>query len=1024
MRLAEWAQSHARSILFLVAVLAAAGAVSSFSLPVALFPQVSFPRVRITLDAGDRPAEQMAIEVTQPVEEAVRAVPGVAGVRSTTSRGSAEISVNFQWGDDMVAAMLEVESEVNKQLPSLPAGTSFSVERMDPTVFPVIAYSLTSQTHSLAELRTLAVYTLSPALSTTPGVSRTDVVGGETEEYRVEVDPGKLQALGLTLKDVADALSASNVLTAVGKLEQYDKLYLLISDTRFHSFEEIGKTVLKSTPGGVVLLDDVAKIRRSTAPQWIRVTADGRDAVLFQVYQQPGGNTVRIAADIKAKLRELGKQIPPGVTLANWYDQSELIVGSAQSTRDAVLIGIGLAGLILIAFLRSWRVTLIAALTVPAVLCATILMLSVLNMSFNIMTLGGMAAAVGLIIDDAIVMVEHVIRRLRGGQGRGTLETVMRAAGEFTRPLAGSSAATIIIFAPLAFLSGVTGAFFKTMSLTMAASLAMSFLVAWMAVPILAARWLEEAEEVEGHGRITRAMHKAYAGVMRRLLRRPALVLVPLAVVALGGWMAFHNVASGFMPAMDEGGFILDYISPPGTSLVETDRLLRKVEAILRETPEVQTYSRRTGAQLGGGVTEPNTGDFFVRLKSGRRRGIEEVMDDVRTDVAEKAPGLEIETAQLMEDLIGDLTSVPEPIEVKLYSDDEKLLHELAPKVAETIGKVSGIVEVKDGIIPAGDALTIQVNRVKAGLEGVDPDGLTKAIQEMLEGDVTTQIQSGPQLVGVRVWIPAGARRTMRDIANLQMRAPGDGHLFPLKRVAQLIPVTGQPEITRDDLRRMAAVTARITGRDLGSAARDVKKALDAPGLLPAGASYTMGGLYEQQQIAFRGLTMVMIAAIVLVFLLLLFLYESFRAAGAMLLVAILAVAGVYIGLWVTGTEFNITSRMGMTMVVGIVTDLDLLLLGIPGTRGNGEPAGDRGDQPDASHHDDLLRGDAGAASPGARLGQRRGYAAAAHDRDYRRAGVRAAAGAGGIAGAAGNAIHPAHARSLKTYRFNSLNAW
>jgi len=944
MKFTAWAQRHARSILFLVAILAAAGAVSSFSLPVALFPQVSFPRVRIDLDAGDRPAEQMAAEVTRPVEEAVRAVPGVRGVRSTTSRGSAEISVNFDWGDDMVAAMLQVESEVNKQLPSLPAGTAFSVERMDPTVFPVIAYSLTSETHSLAELRDIAKYILGPALSTTPGVARTDVQGGETEEYRVEVDPAKLQALGLTVKDVADALSAANVLTAVGKLEQYNKLYLVISDTRFHEFGEIGKTVLRSTPAGVVLLDDVARVERSTAPQWIRVTADGRDAVLFQVYQQPGGNTVRIAGDIKAKLQEMARQIPPGVKLSNWYDQSELIIGSAQSTRDAVLIGICLAGLILIAFLRSWKVTLIAALTVPAVLCATILMLTVLKMSFNIMTLGGMAAAVGLIIDDAIVMVEHVIRRLRGGHGRGTRETVMRAAGEFTRPLAGSSAATIIIFAPLAFLSGVAGAFFKTMSLTMAASLAISFLVSWLAVPILSARWLEEAEEVESHGGITRAMHRGYSRIMGVLLRRPALVLVPLAVMGVAGWLAFRNVGSGFMPSMDEGGFIIDYVSPPGTSLGETDRLLRKVETILRETPEVSTYSRRTGAQLGGGVTEPNTGDFFVRLKPGKRRPIEEVMDDVRKEVAGKVPGLDIETAQLMEDLIGDLTSVPQPIEVKLYSDDDKVLRDLAPKVADAIGKVNGVVEVVNGIVPAGDALTIQVDRVKAGLEGVDPDGLTKAIQDMLEGDVTTEIQTGPKLVGVRVWIPAGARRTMRDIENLQMRAPGDGHLFPLKRVAELIPVTGQPEITRDDLRRMVAVTARITGRDLGSAARDVKKVLETPGLLPPGVPYTMGGLYEQQQIAFRGLTMVMIAAILLVFLLLLFLYESFRAAGAMLFVAILAVAGVYIGLWVTGTEFNITSRMGMTMVVGIVTEISIFyyseLQELAGTNNRLEMAG------------------------------------------------------------------------------------
>ncbi len=921
MSFTAWAQSHARSILFFLAILVVAGVVASFSLPVALFPHVSFPRVRITLDAGDRPAERMAIEVTTPVEEAVRAIPGVRSVRSTTSRGTAEISVNFDWGEDMVAAMLQCQSQVNKILPALPAGTSFEVERMDPTVFPVIAYSLTSDSHSLVELRDLALYTLRPALSTVSGVARVTVQGGRVEEYRVNVDPDKLQSFKLTLAEVASALSASNVQVAVGHLEQYNKLYLVVSDTRFQKFEEIEKTVLRSTPDGVVLLEDVAQIEHSSEPQWIRVTADGHDAVLFQVYQQPTGNTVEIASGIKAKLREMKKQIPDGVKIADWYDQSDLITASEYSTRDAVLIGIVLAAIVLLAFLRDWKVTLIATLTVPAVLAATILLLYVLKMSFNIMTLGGMAAAVGLIIDDAIVMVEHIVRRARGSAEGDSRSRVLRAASEFTNPLAGSSAATIIIFTPLAFLSGVTGAFFKALSLTMAASLIISFFVAWLAVPILCASLLRTDSKIDRPGSFTQRVHEVYRENMQRLLRRPRFVFLFLIPLLLLGFLAFKNVPSGFMPVMDEGGFILDYISPPGTSLAETDRLLRQVETILQETPEVQTYSRRTGLQLGGGVTEANTGDFFVRLKPFPRRGIEEVMDGVREEIETHVPGLQIELLQLMEDLIGDLTSVPQPIEIKLYSDDEATLHTLAPKVADTISKVKGVIEVKAGIIPAGDALNIQVDRVKVGLEGMDPDAVTKALDDFLTGNVTTKIQQGPKLIGVRVWIPRDARETMRNIDNLLLRTP-DGHLFPLKRVATLTPLSGQPEIMRDDLKRMVAVTARISGRDLGSTVRDVKKALARSNVIPNNVLYRFGGLYEQQQIAFRGLTLILFAAIVLVFLLLLFLYESFRVAGAMLLIPIFAVAGVYLGLWLTRTEFNITSRMGMTMIVGIVTEI------------------------------------------------------------------------------------------------------
>ena len=921
MSFTAWAQSHARSILFFLAILVVAGVVASFSLPVGLFPHVSFPRVRITLDAGDRPAERMAIEVTTPVEEAVRAIPGVRSVRSTTSRGTAEISVNFDWGEDMVAAMLQCQSQVNKILPALPAGTSFEVERMDPTVFPVIAYSLTSDSHSLVELRDLALYTLRPALSTVSGVARVTVQGGRVEEYRVNVDPDKLQSFKLTLAEVASALSASNVQVAVGHLEQYNKLYLVVSDTRFQKFEEIEKTVLRSTPDGVVLLEDVAQIEHSSEPQWIRVTADGHDAVLFQVYQQPTGNTVEIASGIKAKLREMKKQIPDGVKIADWYDQSDLITASENSTRDAVLVGIVLAAIVLLAFLRDWKVTLIATLTVPAVLAATILLLYVLKMSFNIMTLGGMAAAVGLIIDDAIVMVEHIVRRARGSADGNARSRVLRAASEFTNPLAGSSAATIIIFTPLAFLSGVTGAFFKALSLTMAASLIISFFVAWLAVPILCASLLRTDSKIDRPGSFTQRVHEVYRENMQRLLRRPRFVFLFLIPLLLLGFLAFKNVPSGFMPVMDEGGFILDYISPPGTSLAETDRLLRQVETILQETPEVQTYSRRTGLQLGGGVTEANTGDFFVRLKPFPRRGIEEVMDGVREEIETHVPGLQIELLQLMEDLIGDLTSVPQPIEIKLYSDDEATLHTLAPKVADTISKVKGVIEVKPGIIPAGDALNIQVDRVKVGLEGMDPDAVTKALDDFLTGNVTTKIQQGAKLIGVRVWIPRDARETMRNIDNLLLRAP-DGHLFPLKRVATLTPLSGQPEIMRDDLKRMVAVTARISGRDLGSTVRDVKRALARSNVIPNNVLYRFGGLYEQQQIAFRGLTLILFAAIVLVFLLLLFLYESFRVAGAMLLIPIFAVAGVYLGLWLTRTEFNITSRMGMTMIVGIVTEI------------------------------------------------------------------------------------------------------
>ena len=922
MNFVAWMQAHRRSVLFLLGLLIVAGVVATFTLPVALFPHVQFPRIVVSLDAGDRPAERMTTEVTMPIEEAVRSVPGLRSLRSTSSRGSSEISINFDWGQDMISAMLQVESAVNQTLGELPAGTKFEVRRMDPTVFPTIAYTLTSSKQSLTELRDIAYYQLRPLLSAVAGVAKVQVFGGTEAEYRITVDPLRLESHGLTLSDVAKALSAANSVSAVGKLEDHYKLYLAIADSRFTSKDEVGETVLLKGPSGLLRVEDIGTVELGTAPQWTRVTADGRDAVIFQVYQQPDANTVQIAEDVRAKLASFKPQLPRAVKIANWYDQSELIVASAVSVRDAVFVGVLLAGAVLLVFLRNGKITLIAMACVPATLAATVLLLKVLHSSFNIMTLGGMAAAVGLIIDDAIVMVEHVVRRLRGVHGPHH-GRVWAAAAEFTRPLVASSLSTIVIFAPLAFLSGVTGAFFKALSLTMAASLVVSFLIAWLAVPILADHFLNEKDANQDEGGVfTEKIHAWYSRLLRALLARPALTLlgvVPLLTLAV---LCYQNVGSGFMPKMDEGGFILDYNAEPGTSLTETDRLLRQVEAILQETPEVQTYSRRTGLQLGGGITESNQGDYFIRLKPQPRRDIEEIMDDVRKEVEKKVPGLEIEMAQLMEDLIGDLTAVPQPIEIKLYSDNGPLLSDTAPKVAKLVGAIPGVVDVKSGIVLAGDALIIKVDRAKAALEGMDPDAVTQAVNALLDGaTATTKFESGPKLIGLRAWIPEKFRRTAEAVEGFDIKAP-DGHFFPLKRVANVEPVSGQPEITRDDLKPMVAVTGRITGRDLGSTIRDVQAALAKPGALPKGVYFALGGTYAEQQKAFAGLIAVFAGAVALVYLLLLFLYESFRTSLAMLGCTLLALSAVTIGLWLTQTELNISSMMGMTMIVGIATEV------------------------------------------------------------------------------------------------------
>lgn len=925
----SWGDRHRRSLMFLVVLATFAGLMLSFKLPVTLFPKIDFPRVMVSLEAGDQPIEQMVLQVTTPVEEAVRQVPGVRGVRSTSSRGAAEVSITFDWGVDMAVAALQINSTIAPLLGGFPIGTKLDVRRMDATVFPIIAYSLTSTTTPLTDVHDLAKYSLVPLLTAINGVARVAVIDNAVSEVRVITDPIKLQAYGLTLDDISKALSNLNTLSIVGRVEEHYKLSLILIESQINDTAAIENAVIKRSGNGLIHLRDVARISREISPQWLRVNADGKEAVLLQIYQQPGSNSVQISSDVQATLDTYSKQLPADVKLANWYDQSELVVTSAASVRDAILIGIVLAGIILWLFLRNINITLIAVVMVPIVLAVTVVILRILDMSFNIMTLGGMAAAVGLIVDDAIVMLEHIVRRHeeqpKTSDNERPRHSALDSAAEFSRPLIGSSGATIIIFIPLAFLSGVTGAFFKALSLTMASSLLISFLVTWLVIPILA-DWLisyknshKRREKIHNQPRFS----DGYKSLMKRLFNRPALLLLGIIPLFLVGILAYYKVGTGFIPSMDEGGFVLDYRAEPGTSLAETNRLLNQVETILRKVPEVDTYSRRTGVQLGGGLTEANEGDFFIRLKPLPRRPLDDVMDDIRTRIEQQVPGLELELVKLMEDLIGDLTAVPQPVEIKIFSDNPEQLISQSHKITNAIAGVSGLVDLNNGIHPAGDALDLHIDPATAALQGMDVASIAQAAQNALSGVVATQIIHPAKLEDVRVWIPLAMRQKQQNIETLMIRAP-DGHVFPLSRVAKAEVISGQPQVTRENLQRMVAVTGRITGRDTGSVMRDVKKILNKPGMFPKGSYYKVGGLYHEQQIAFKGLIIVFAAAVALVFCLLLFLYERFVVALSIMAMPLLSVAAVFSGLWITGAELNISAMMGMTMIVGIVTEVSI----------------------------------------------------------------------------------------------------
>lgn len=919
---------HSRALWLAAILLTLGGLIAAIRMPVSLFPHIDYPRVVVSIDAGERDEAQMTAQITRPIELALRAVPGVTRIRSTTSRGSAEIDLNFSWGEDMVAATLATQGALATTLPDLPAGTRFDVRRSDPTIFPILGIALTSKSLDQEALRQLADLKVRPALTAVQGVAAVDVLGGSPREFAVDVDPARAQALGVSLDDIATTLGKANVVRGLGRIEDKHRLYLVLAENRIASIADLAATPIKAATGkgaGIATLGEIASIEPAAEPNFTAVTSNGQPAVLVNIRQSLTGDTVRIARDVNARLAGLG--LPPSVKVTPFYDQSELVTGAANAVRDAILLGAFLAGLVLFLFLRSGRLMLITGLMLPAVLAGTCLVLRALGMTFNMMTLGGMAAAVGLVVDDAVVMLEHIMRRMQEGSARG-VRGILGAAREMGKPLVGSTSATIIVFLPLAFISGVTGGFFKALALTMVAALGLSLIYARFIIPLVSAYWLrdkdaEAAERAGGFmGRLSDGYHRAFERSMARPGPFAAVLGIALAVL---GYVAWSHVPSGFMPQMDEGGFILDYTAQPGAALSDTDHILRQVEQIIISTPEVASYSRRTGLQLGGGLTEADEGDYFIRLKGGHRRPIEAVMADIRQRIEARVPGIDIETAQLMEDLIGDLTAVPEPIEVKLFGDDDAQLEQAAKRVGDAIGKVNGVVEVVDGLRVAGDDIAIKVDPARAAQQGLDPDAVASQLETMIGGNSATQVRIGEQLVTVRVRAPADLRSRADQLGQLVLVAP-DGHGVRVSQVASVSVEAGQKQLTREDLAPFIDVTARLEGRDLGSGMKAVRAAI-ADLHLPSSVRVEYGGLYAQQQQSFTDLAMVFAAALLLSALLLTLLYERLIWTLAAIATVLLSAAAVLLGLWITGIELDISALMGLTMVVGMVTELVIFFL-------------------------------------------------------------------------------------------------
>lgn len=926
MNVPAFAERHPKAIIFTVAVLGIAGLAAALNLPISIFPDITFPRIVIIAENGEDPADRVMVTLTKPLEEAANSIPDVRNVRSKTARGATEISVNFAWGTDIILSQQLLQARISSIRNQLPPTASIQVERMNATFFPVIGYALISERRSLVEMRDIALYTIRPVLSRIRGISQVQVVGGKTREFLVTADPLKLAAYSLDISQVTEALGKRNVIASVGLVDAHYRLYLTLVNNMYASMEEIAQTVIGTRGMTPILLKDVAAVTASEKDEYIRVTSDGRESVLINIIKQPDGNTVQIADDVRTALDELRSQIPGDVEVSNFYDQSEIIRDSFASVRDSIGIGVILAVIILLVFLKNWRITFVAVIIIPITVSLTVLLLYTLKQSFNIMTLGGIAAAIGLIIDDSIVVVENVFRHFRKSY-QSVSSSIEGSVTEMIGPIAGSSASTIVIHIPFAFLSGVTGSFFKSLSLTMVLALIVSFGLSLILAPLLTSRFIPlkdfEREAHKEHGGRILAL---YRRLLSGLLARRILIVPLIAAIIVAGYVLYTNLGSSFMPEMDEGAFILDYATPPGTSLDETHRMLLVVERIIMDLPELESYSRRTGTELGFFITEPNTGDFLVKLKRKRHRSSDEITDDLRLKIESAVPSLRFEFGKVIGDLVGDLTTVPSPIEIKVFGNSKPLIESTARNVAKIIDGVPGVVDVFHGIVISGPAYLISVDERAVGRAGLTVDDVRRALENDVLGSIPTEIQRGEKLIGIHVRLPDAYRRNPDQLREIRVHSPNGG-TFLLGSLARFSVDPGQSEITRENLKQMVAVTARISGRDLGSTVAEIQRRLKQGLVVPQGVTLNFGGTYETQQEAFLGLLMVLVAASLLVFIVLMIEFESFFVTVTIYFVTLLSLFGVFFALWITNVTFNISSFVGTILIVGAVAENSIFLV-------------------------------------------------------------------------------------------------
>jgi CzcA family heavy metal efflux pump len=904
-------------ISVILAVIIVGGIFIYGQIQVSLFPEITFPKLKVIADNGEQPVDKMMVTVTRPLEDAIKQVPDLKILRSTTSRGTCEISAFLNWGADINVNQQMLESRISQIKNTLPPEVQIQVEKMNPSILPVIGFTVESDKKTPIELNLIATYIIKPFLSQIEGVSSVGIIGGKTKEYWIELNQLKMSTFSITPEIIRDMLNQNHFIISNGFLSDYRRLYLSITDAGLYNLSDIENVILQNDGKRIIKLKDVASINIRERTEYTRINANGRQGLLVAILKQPKANLIKLSEDVASRKKELEKILPPDVHVSLYYDQADFVNKAIKSVNDSLWLGLLLAILVAIMFLRSFRASATILVTIPVTLLLTVIVLYCIGYTLNIMTFGAIAAAIGLIIDDAVVVVEQIHRTHEEFPERHSNQLVHQAVKYLIPSMIGSSISTIVIFVPFMLLGGVAGAYFNVLTNTMIITLVCSFFVTWIGLPVIYL-WFSNLRALFPEKKKTEVITIKKRNWVSFFLRRPVLSILFIFFLLVSIIYILPHLETGFLPEMDEGSIVLDYKAPPGTSLEETDRMLREVEKIIVKIPEVVTYSRRTGAQMGFFITEPNTGDYLIALRDNRKRSTVEVIDDIRKKIEATQPALEIDFGQVIGDMLGDLMASVQPIEIKIFGSDQKALNELAKQVAGEIEKIEGVEDVFDGIIIAGPSVDIIPDQQKLSQYKISPASFQFQVQTLMEGNIIGSIPEKEQMTAIRMIYPNSTKNSLEYIKNQFVFLP-DGKLTPLASLSSITLKEGVAEINRDNLKSVSIVTARLNNKDLGTAMKEIQKTIESRIFLPQGYNIEYGGEYADQQKSFEELLMILILSSLLVFALMLFLFKDFRAAFSILFIAVLGTAGSLIALFITNTPLNVGSYTGLIMIVGII---------------------------------------------------------------------------------------------------------